>query len=146
MFARESGALGRAVQIGVASGRVISVSFPESPPDDADADHEVLDRICAYLDGAEEDFGDVEVALTVPTEQRGVLEQLRKVPYGETVTVERLARLAAGIDADEDEGRQAVRSALRENPTPILVPDHRVRDASGATPADVAERLRSVEA
>jgi methylated-DNA-[protein]-cysteine S-methyltransferase len=38
-----------------------------------------------------------------------------------------------------------VRTALRENPIPLVIPDHRVRDAEGATPATVAETLRRHE-
>nr|WP_101296722.1 MGMT family protein [Halegenticoccus soli] len=144
IYARESAALGRAVQIGVASGRVISVSFPESVPEDAESDHPLLDRVFDYVGGAEDDFEDVAVALTVPTEQRRVLDAVRNVPPGETVSVELLAR-AAGLDADDEGDLATVREALSENPTPIFVPDHRVRDASGATPPDVAERLRAVE-
>lgn len=144
IYARESSTLGRAVQLGIASGRVISVSFPESAPADAEPDHPLLDRVFAYLDGAEDHFDDVDIALTVPTEQRRVLEATRKLPYGATVTVERVARLA-GLDDEDEEDLLTVRTALQENPTPLFVPDHRVRDAGGATPADVAERLRSLE-
>ena len=144
VYARTVDRLGRAVQVGVASGRVISVSFPDAAPADAAGDHPLLDRIEAYLAGTEDDFDDVEVALTVPTDQRRVLSALRSVPHGRTVTLERLASLA-GLDADDEGDRETVRTALRENPVPLFVPDHRVRDASGATPGDVAEHLRSVE-
>ncbi len=144
IYARESSLLDRVVQLGIASGRVISVSFPETVPADTDPSHPLLDRIFEYLDGAEDTFADVEVALTVPTQQRQALEAARKIPYGETVTVERLTAIA-GMDGDDEEDRLAVRTALQENPVPILVPDHRVRDAEGATPASVARRLRELE-
>jgi methylated-DNA-[protein]-cysteine S-methyltransferase len=145
VHAREFDRLGRTVQIGEASGRVISVSFPDSPPADAVSEHALLDRIAAYLDGEEDHFDDVTVALTVPTDQRRVLEAVRKVPYGRTVDVERIARLA-GLDDEDESDVQTVRTALRENPVPLFIPDHRVSDASGATPTDVARRLRAVEA
>ena len=144
IYARDSDLLDRAVQIGVASGRVISVSFPERVPADASPEHPLLDRVFAYLGGGEERFTDVEVALTVPTAQRAVLEAARNVPYGETITVQRLTNIA-GMDADDEEDRLAVRAALQENPVPILVPDHRVRDADGATPTEVAATLRELE-
>jgi methylated-DNA-[protein]-cysteine S-methyltransferase len=144
IFARESQRLGRAIQFGLASGRVISVSFPESPPPDSSPDHPLLDRVFAYLDGESDHFDDVEVALTVPTDQRRVLDAVRKLPYGETVTLERVARLA-GLDDEDEEDRETVQTALRENPVPLFVPDHRVRDAPGATPADVARLLRQIE-
>lgn len=144
IYARESPLLDRAVQLGIASGRVISVSFPDAVPADAEREHPLLDRVFAYLDGEEEDLSDVEIAITVPTAQRTALEAAQNVPYGETVTVERLTTIA-GMDGDDEEDQLAVRTALRENPVPIFVPDHRVRDADGATPAAVAETLRELE-
>jgi methylated-DNA-[protein]-cysteine S-methyltransferase len=143
IYARESPVLGRAVQIGVAADRVISVSFPEAVPADAGSDHPLLDRVFDYLDGAKDHFDDVTVALTVPTDQRTVLEAVRNVPYGETVTVARVARLAGLNDEDEDD-LDTVRGALRANPVPLFIPDHRV-SGPGATPPTVAERLREVE-
>jgi methylated-DNA-[protein]-cysteine S-methyltransferase len=143
IYARESPQLGRAVQIGVAGDRVISVSFPEAVPDDAGPDHPLLDRIFDYLDGAADHFDDVTVALTVPTDQRTVLDAVRNVPYGETVDVARVARLA-GLDDEDEDDLNAVREALRANPVPLFIPDHRVSGA-GATPAEVAERLRDLE-
>ena len=144
IYARESPRLGRAVQVGVAGDRVISVSFPEAVPDDAGPDHPLLDRVFDYLDGAEDHFDDVTVALTVPTDQRTVLDAVRNVPYGETVDVARVARLA-GLDDEDEDDLTAVREALRANPVPLVIPDHRV-SGPGATPAEVAERLRDLEA
>ena len=145
VYARHSEVLDRAVELGTASGRVLAVSFPARSPEDATDDSEVLDRIFAYLDGEEDDFRDVTVALTVPTDQRAVLEATRNVPYGKTVDMKRVANMANGIDPDDEEDQETVRAALRDNPAPILVPDHRVRGVSGATPPDVAETLREIE-
>lgn len=145
IYARESPTLGRAVQVGIASGRVIDVSFPESVPGDAEADHPLLDRLFAYLDGEEEDdFDDVEVALTVPTKYRTVLERTRSIPYGRTVSASKLAELS-GLDGDSRDDVARVEKALAANPTPVFVPDHRVRDVRGGTPGDVAETLRRLE-
>jgi methylated-DNA-[protein]-cysteine S-methyltransferase len=144
IYARDSSVLGRAVQIGVVAERVISVSFPTEPPADAEREHPILDRIFEYLDGAEDHFDDVAVGLTVPTEQRTVLEAVRNVPYGETVDVARVARLA-GLDDEDEAALDTVREALRANPAPLVIPDHRVSGPS-ATPAAVAERLRDLEA
>jgi methylated-DNA-[protein]-cysteine S-methyltransferase len=145
VYARFAEQLDRAVEVGTASGRAVAVSFPETVPADAGEHGEILDRLFDYLDGAADDFRDVTVALTVPTDQRAVLEATRNVPYGETVSAERVARTAAGIDADDEDDRQTVRAALRENPTPILVPDHRVRGVTGATPPPVGRVLRDIE-
>jgi len=144
VYARESAVLDRPVQIGVASGRLISLSFPDSVPPDAGDDHPLLDRVFDYLDGAGGSFDDVEVALTLPTDRREVLASLRTVPHGRTVSAGKLASLS-GLDPDEEADAGTVRAALRENPVPVVVPDHRVRDAPGATPEDVAETLRDLE-
>lgn len=145
IYARESPALDRYVQIGVAGERVLAVSFPETPEAGSESNHPLLDRIDAYLDGERDDFADVTVALTVPTDQRRVLEALREVPYGEAITVERLTRLTPGLDPDDESDRRLVRTALADNPAPLLVPDHRVHDGPSSAPATVVDRLRSIE-
>ncbi|QZY00041.1 MGMT family protein [Halobaculum rubrum] len=145
VFGRQYDAIDRAVELGTASGRLISVSFPETLPSDADGEHPLLDRVHEYLDGAEDDFADVEVAITVPTDQRSVLESVRNVPYGESVDIERIVKMTGGLDHEEDEDLRTAREALRANPVPLVVPDHRVRNAEGATPETVAARLRDIE-
>lgn len=145
IFAREFSAVDGYVQLGVAQGRVISVDFPTRPKNDANPGHDLLDRVGAYLNGEPDDFRDVTVALTLPTDKRRVLEALREVPYGDTVTVGQLARMTAGLDDDDETDLRTVRDALRENPAPILIGDHRVRNAPGATPAEVATVCRRVE-
>ncbi|WP_229115200.1 MGMT family protein [Halapricum desulfuricans] len=145
IYARESTVLGRHVQIGVAGERVLAVSFPDRPDEQAESDHSLLDRIEAYLGGERDDFADVTVALTVPTDRRSVLETLREIPYGNAVTVEQLTRMTAGLDPESDGDRETVRTALAENPAPLLLPDHRVRDGPSGAPSDVADQLRRVE-
>jgi methylated-DNA-[protein]-cysteine S-methyltransferase len=154
IYARESPYLDRSVQFGEAQTRVISVSFPRQPEGDADDEHPLLDRIEEYLRGSEEEFADVTVALTVPTQRRKVLETVREVPYGEQVSVAQLARMTPDMDPgsadDEDESGaseavRTVREALADNPAPLLIPDHRVRDGPSGAPADVEQKLRSVE-
>lgn len=143
IYAREFPALDRVVQVGVAAGRAIGVDFPTEVPADAERDHPLLDRIDDYLAGRDRRFDDVEVALTVPTDHRRVLDAVRKLPRGEQVGVDRLARLA-GFDGDDEEDLRTVEAALRGNPVPLFVPDHRVEGA-GATPDDVARQLRRIE-
>lgn len=144
VFAREFEELDRAVEVGFAGGRVISVSFPADAPADAAADHALLDRIGAYLRGETDAFDDVAIGLTVPTDQRTVLEALRTLPYGEEASVSRLTRLA-GLDADDPDDLDLVVRALDGNPIPLLLPDHRVRGGPYATPSDVRVALRRVE-
>jgi len=143
IYARESTYLDSYVQVALAQGRVISVSFPVEPEPEANGEHGLLDRVEAYLGGERDLFEDVQVALTVPTDQRDVLDAVGSIPYGETATVEQLARMAPGHDPDNS--ATAVREAVAANPAPLFIPTHRVRDAAGAEPAGVAERLRAVE-
>ena len=144
IYARESAYLERYVQVGVASGRVLSVAFPATP-DAADEALPLLDRIDAYLEGNADDFDDVPVAMTMPTDRADVLEAVRSIPYGEDVSVEQVARMTPGFDPESAEDHQLIRTALAENPAPLIVPDHRVRDGPSAAPPEVEQRLRSLE-
>lgn len=145
IHARESEYLGRFVQLGVAGSKVVSVSFPRDADPEATPEHPLLDRIFRYLEGAADDFADVDVGLTVSSDQRAVLEALRKVRYGEQLSVERLARMIPDLDPEAEADRELVRTALAENPVPLVVPDHRVRDGPSAAPPEVEQRLRSLE-
>ncbi|OVE84574.1 MGMT family protein [Natronolimnobius baerhuensis] len=146
IYADESPYLDRYVQVGIASGRVLRVTFPETPEGDSEDEHPVLEQIFDYLEGVEEvSFDDVQIALTMPTDQRAVLEQVRQIPYGDQVGVETLARMTSGIDHQDDDDLILVRTALDENPAPILIPDHRVRDGPSAAPPAVEQKLRSLE-
>ncbi|EMA00544.1 methylated-DNA--protein-cysteine methyltransferase [Haloferax denitrificans ATCC 35960] len=144
IYARESSTLGRPVQVGVVSGKVIDVSFPDSLPADAESDHEHLDAVLAAIDRGETDLSSVPIGLTVPTDQRSVLESLRNVPRGDTVDVALLVRMA-GLDPEDDDSERVVREALAANPVPVVVPDHRVKDGPSAAPDDVVEALRKSE-
>lgn len=145
IYARRFDILDGWVQLGVAQGRIISVDVPGSEPADADDDHPLLDRIEGYLEGVREDFDDVTVALTVPTDQRAVLEKVRTIPYGEEASVEQLARMVPEMDPSDENVARDIRQALADNPVPIFVPTHRVRDGPSGLPPDVEQRLRSLE-
>lgn len=144
IYARESPFLDRYVQLGIAQGRVLSVDFPETV-EEAAGDHELLDRIEGYLGGEPDEFEDVTLAMTMPTDRREVFEAVREIPYGEDASVEQVARLVPGRDPDDQDDLRAVRDALAANPLPILIPAHRVRGAPAGAPTDVAEKLRSLE-
>jgi len=83
--------------------------------------------------------------MTMPTDQRAVLEGVQEIPYGDQVTVETLARMTSGLDHENDDDIILVRTALDENPAPLLIPDHRVRDGPSAAPPDIEQKLRSLE-
>jgi len=141
VFAREVDEIGRAVEVGFAGGRVISVSFPTTAPADAAADHDLLDRIEAYLAGERDAFDGVATGLTVPTDRREVLEALETIPYGEEVSVSRLT--GAGRARCRRSGRSGVGDGRPpRTPIPILFPDHRVQGGPYATPGEVRAELR----
>lgn len=141
LYARTFESVG-VVQVGAAAGRVLQVSFPDRAPDDADPGLPALDAVEATLAG-DPALVDVEVALTVSSEARHVLEAVRQVPPGERASPAQVARMAR-LDPDDEDDAATVRRALRENPVPLFVPDHRVEGA-WATPPDVAERFRAAE-
>lgn len=145
IYAREFEYLDRYVQFGAAGEKVIQLSFPTSPEDDAESQHELLDRIDRYLSNEEDDFRDVEVGLTVPTDHRSVLETVRGIPYGDQVSVDQVTRMAAELDPDDEGSQRTVREALAENPVPLVVPDHRVRDGPSSVPPEIEQKLRGVE-
>lgn len=145
IFARESDYLERYVQFGAAGEKIIQLSVTERPDEDAREEHPLLDRIEAYLQGEEDDFRDVDVGLTVPTDQRSVLEAVRQIPYGEQATVEEVAHMTPSLTPGEEESQRTVREALANNPAPILIPDHRVRDGPSNLAPPVEQKLRSIE-
>jgi methylated-DNA-[protein]-cysteine S-methyltransferase len=145
IYAREMDSLERFLSLGIAQGRVIAVEFPRSEPADGTPEHSLLDRVAAYLEGEADDFGDVTVALTVPTDRREVLQTVRGIPYGRQLGVERVTRMTAGLDPEEEADLARVREALDANPAPIIIPDHRVRDGPSAAPPGVEQQLRALE-
>lgn len=145
IFAREFDELDAVVQIGVANGRLISLSVPDAPEPGAGPDHEILDWIDGYLARTATDVTEVEIGLTVPTDQRTVLETVRKVPHGETLSLERLVARSPGLDPEDSEDVATARTALAENPIPLFIPDHRVRDGPGGAPPEIERVFRDVE-
>lgn len=145
IYARECQYLDRYVQLGIAQGRVLSVEFPTEPAEDAETEHELLDRIEAYLEGESDEFEDVAIAMTMQTPHREVLEKVQEVPYGENATVEQITMMVPDRNPGESDDLAVVREALAANPVPLFIPSHRVRDGPGGMPAAVEQKLRSVE-
>lgn len=90
-------------------------------------DKTVFQAILRYFAGENIDFSDYELDLCELTEfQRKVLEEVRKIPYGETVTYQELACRIGNEGA-----ARAVGAAVAKNPYPIIIPCHRVVSSSG---------------
>ena len=66
----------------------------------------------------------IDVLLNVSAFQGKVLEQLLKIPYGETRTYGDIAKIL-------ETSPRAVGNACRNNPLPIIIPCHRVLAANG---------------
>jgi methylated-DNA-[protein]-cysteine S-methyltransferase len=89
--------------------------------------HPLARRLSSYFAGARDDFQDVAIDLTWCTPfQRSVVDALREVGTGETVTYGELAALAGHPGA-----QRAVGSFCAANRFPIVVPCHRVVAAAG---------------
>lgn len=145
IFATRSDHLERVVQVGLANGRVIDVSFPDRPDGDAAGEHPVLSRIEDYLAGTERDLSELKTGLTVPTDQRKVLETVRKLPFGESIGLRKLVVRTTGLDPEDRADRDRAREALASNPVPIVIPDHRIDDAPSGAPNEVRQYCRELE-
>jgi methylated-DNA-[protein]-cysteine S-methyltransferase len=102
-----------------------------------------IDGIVALLRGEPSDFRDVTIDdARIPVFNRKVYAIARTIPRGSTMTYGEIAeRLGDKLLARE------VAQAMGENPTPIIMPCHRVLAANGKTggfsaPGGVATKLR----
>ncbi len=85
------------------------------------------ERIRAYADGQRDQFLDIPVALNNATKfQRHVLEQCRRIGYGQTSTYGQLAAKAGYPQA-----ARAVGGVMARNRLPLVIPCHRVVGSSG---------------
>ena len=102
---------------------------PKSPQGDWAEDKmpfkEVIRQIEAYFDGKLKDF-DLPLILDGTAFQLLVWNNLRKIPYGETVSYGQLAKRIGSPDA-----ARAVGLANGSNPIPIIIPCHRVIGSNG---------------
>ncbi len=90
---------------------------------------EVVARIIDLLSGEAVDFTDVRLDLgDAPEFHRKVYAAALTIPRGQTLTYGEVAALLG-----ERRSAQAVGQALGRNPTPIVVPCHRVLAADGRT-------------
>jgi methylated-DNA-[protein]-cysteine S-methyltransferase len=88
-----------------------------------------VEQLMQYFAGERRDFS-VELRLRGSNFQRSVWEQLRLIPFGETISYSELAgRLGR---ADSHHVVRAVGSAVGRTPVPIIVPCHRIIGADGS--------------
>ena len=111
---------------------------------ETDALRNAAKQINEYLDGKRKTF-DIALEPNGTDFQKKVWEELRKVPYGTTVTY---GQLAAKIG--KPKAARAVGSAMNKNPILIVQPCHRVVGSDGsltgfAIGLDVKKRLLDLE-
>jgi methylated-DNA-[protein]-cysteine S-methyltransferase len=82
-------------------------------------------QLAEYFSGKRKEF-DVDLAPRGTPFQICVWEELRKIPYGDTISYAELARRIGKISAV-----RAVGSANGANPIPVIIPCHRVIGSNG---------------
>jgi len=97
--------------------------------EDTDGRPEIVARILAYAEGANDNFADVALDLSrVPEVNRRIYEHIRELAWGETTTYGAIARWLGDVALS-----RAVGAAMGANPIPLIVPCHRVLAADGRT-------------
>jgi methylated-DNA-[protein]-cysteine S-methyltransferase len=141
IFTRLSTPIGRLLVVSGPDG-IVRVAFESEPEDAALAEVAsalgpnvigskaemagARDALSAYFEEGARLELPVDLRLTGAPFRRTVLEQLRDVPYGETVSYGELAARAGNPRA-----ARAVGTACARNPVPIVVPCHRVLPSTG---------------
>jgi len=87
---------------------------------------EIRRQLQAYFDGDLAEF-DVSLALEGTPFQRKVWDELRRIPYGTTISYAELARRVGNPGAS-----RAVGTANGKNPIAVIVPCHRVIASDGS--------------
>ncbi|MGA7563126.1 MAG: methylated-DNA--[protein]-cysteine S-methyltransferase [Desulfobaccales bacterium] len=87
----------------------------------------VVKELRAFLAGAPADFRDLPLDLQGTPFQLRVWQELRRIPWGGTISYRELARRAGSPKA-----LRAVGQANAVNPIPIIIPCHRVISADGS--------------
>ena len=106
-------------------GAIVRVEWDGDHRDDTPLLGEAARQLRAYDAGELTQF-DLPLRVAGSDFQRAVCDQMRAIPFGETVTYGDIAR-ALGQSA------QAVGRACGGNPIPVVIPCHRVMGAKGLT-------------
>lgn len=124
----------RAVRIGHARQGDVTVSIQEqfglasTDVRQRDWQPDLMQRLRAFCTGQADDFADIDIVYqhALPPFRLAVLNALRRVKAGETVSYLELAALAGSPRA-----ARAVGNAMATNIFPIIVPCHRVLGSGG---------------
>jgi O-6-methylguanine DNA methyltransferase len=123
-FSRE---LGLYIRLELLGNRVARVDFTKKgDAEGTGSDHPYLARILEHVRTGRDDLRDIPLHLEVAPFEREVLEFLRTIPPGETITYGEIARRLGRPNAS-----RAVGTACARNPVCIVIPCHRVVPKSG---------------
>jgi len=126
-FVRYSSELSLYVDLALRAGQVTKVRFRRSAPAvGADRHHPYLDRILAHIRTGKADLDAIPVRLDVGKFEKKVLEEIRRIPPGETRTYAEIARRVGHPGAV-----RAVGNACAHNPVIVVIPCHRVIPSRG---------------
>ncbi len=115
------------VDLALRGDRVTNVRLlPVPPPQNGRPDHPVLRQVLRHLRTGREDLSDLPVELHVSPFERRVLEEVRRIPPGETRSYGEIARRIGHAGA-----YRAVGNAVARNPVPLVIPCHRVLPERG---------------
>ncbi|OPY34254.1 MAG: Methylated-DNA--protein-cysteine methyltransferase [Methanomassiliicoccales archaeon PtaU1.Bin124] len=126
LYAKYSKELGLYVSLDIERGRVRRAELTVEEPAKAKKDHPILDRVVRHLATGKDDLKDVPVKLQGTDFQMMVLEALRDIPPGKTMTYGEVAEVIGRPRA-----ARAVGGACASNLVPIIIPCHRVVPSGG---------------
>jgi methylated-DNA-[protein]-cysteine S-methyltransferase len=126
-FVRFSSELQLYVDLALSLGRVTGVRLLRSvPPSVVERSHPYLTRVLAHIRTGKTELGDIPVELEVGPFEKEVLEEIRRIPSGETRTYAEIARRIGHPRAV-----RAVGNACAHNPAIVVIPCHRVVPSHG---------------
>jgi len=108
-----------------AQGAIVRVEWDGDHRDDTPLLAEAARQLRAYDAGELTQF-DLPLRVAGSDFQRAVCDQMRAIPFGDTVTYGDIARVLG-------QSAQAVGRACGGNPIPVIIPCHRVMGAKGLT-------------
>lgn len=98
----------------------------ELPNEKNEFTDKIFSQIQEYLEGKRKNFENINLKLTGTDFQLKVWNEIKKIPYGKTLTYKEVANLIGN-----EKACRAVGNALNKNPIPIIIPCHRIVGSSG---------------
>lgn len=111
---------------GIYSLKFVEKEHPQA--DIAECLQDAIDRLHAYFNGEADPFTGLQLAIHAADFKRQTLEEIMKIPYGQTLTYGEIAR-----QIDHPQAARAVGTAISNNPLAIILPCHRILPATGKT-------------